>query len=59
MIQGRDAMMNVLYKNIENDREHMILTASKYGFVAQETIKASQELDKLLNLVRVNDEPQK
>lgn len=52
-------MMNLLYKAIEDDRKNMIIIASKYGFLAKETIKASQELDKLLNMVRLVDTQKK
>ncbi|WP_223700528.1 aspartyl-phosphate phosphatase Spo0E family protein [Sutcliffiella deserti] len=35
---------------VENKRKQMIQTASKTGFTSNETIKVSQELDKILNV---------
>lgn len=38
-----------MLKEIKAKREIMILCASKHGFTGEETIKASQDLDELIN----------
>ncbi len=38
---------------IEKKRLEMLIFAQKYGFTSERTIKCSQELDKLLNIVQV------
>ncbi|MGZ4159195.1 MAG: aspartyl-phosphate phosphatase Spo0E family protein [Neobacillus sp.] len=40
----------LLLKLIEQTKKKMVDTASKTGFISQETVKCSQELDILLNL---------
>ncbi|SFC01310.1 Spo0E like sporulation regulatory protein [Bacillus sp. OV322] len=40
---------------IEKKRQEMIRIAGVWGFTSQETIKASQELDSLLNMVLLTD----
>jgi hypothetical protein len=40
---------------IEKKRQEMIRIAGVWGFTSQETIKASQELDSLLNSVLLTD----
>ncbi|MBT2696505.1 aspartyl-phosphate phosphatase Spo0E family protein [Bacillus sp. ISL-40] len=40
----------LLLKNIDQMKKKMVETAFKIGFISQETIKCSQELDILLNL---------
>ncbi|WP_108671374.1 aspartyl-phosphate phosphatase Spo0E family protein [Peribacillus acanthi] len=36
---------------VENSRENLFKVSQKYGLAAKQTIKASQELDKILNLL--------
>ncbi|NYE07524.1 hypothetical protein F4694_004335 [Bacillus niacini] len=40
----------LLLKAIDDMKKKMVETASRSGFISQETIKCSQELDNLLNL---------
>lgn len=54
-----------LEEQIKEKREKMIAAAEKYGFTDEETLKSSQELDRLLNKYmrffrkpRMNDYPQ-
>jgi hypothetical protein len=44
--------MNLFVIVIEKKRNHMMEMAFQYGFTAKQTVKASQHLDKLLNLVQ-------
>ena len=37
---------------IEKKRQEMLVIAEKYGFHSAKTIKCSQELDKLINVVQ-------
>jgi hypothetical protein len=39
-------------QNIEDQRRKMIVLADKYGFSSEITIECSQKLDKLLNLLK-------
>jgi hypothetical protein len=41
--------MDILLRNISKKREEMIHCANKTGLTSKETIRCSQELDKLLN----------
>ncbi|KHD86659.1 hypothetical protein NG54_02245 [Heyndrickxia ginsengihumi] len=43
--------MNMFTVAIEKNRTHMIKLAYQNGYTAKETVRASQHLDKLLNLV--------
>ncbi|TVP83741.1 MAG: aspartyl-phosphate phosphatase Spo0E family protein [Alkalicoccus sp.] len=44
-------MINSHYKEeIEKQRHRMIFLAQKYGLASPETIKCSQELDKMMNM---------
>ncbi|WP_408010796.1 aspartyl-phosphate phosphatase Spo0E family protein [Pseudalkalibacillus sp. A8] len=45
----------MLVHTIERKREQMLETAKIYGMSSNETIKCSQELDKLLQLHLVNN----
>ncbi|RAK18703.1 Spo0E like sporulation regulatory protein [Anoxybacillus vitaminiphilus] len=44
--------MNMFVLVIEKQRNYMMEMAFQYGFTAKQTVKASQHLDKLLNLVQ-------
>ncbi len=44
-------MIKLLLELIEEKRQKMILTAMNCGLTSKKTIRLSQELDKLLNLV--------
>jgi hypothetical protein len=48
----RGDLMNMFVIVIEKKRNRMIEMAYQYGFTAKQTVKASQHLDKLLNLVQ-------
>ncbi|WP_139125165.1 aspartyl-phosphate phosphatase Spo0E family protein [Bacillus solimangrovi] len=41
----------MLKNNIEKQREKMIAAAKMYGYSSKLTVKYSQELDKMLNVV--------
>ena len=41
-----------LMEKIEHKRKEMILAAEETGFQSVQTISASQELDKLLNIIQ-------
>ena len=45
-------MMNMFEMAIEKSRTRMMKLASRHGFTEKETIKASQHLDQLLNLIQ-------
>jgi hypothetical protein len=45
-------MMNMFEMAIEKSRNRMIQLAFRHGFAAKETVKASQHLDQLLNLIQ-------
>jgi ribulose 1,5-bisphosphate carboxylase large subunit-like protein len=47
--------MNMFVIVIEKKRNYMMEMAFQYGFTAKQTVKASQHLDKLLNLVQHSD----
>jgi hypothetical protein len=52
-----DVVMDIekLKKEIEKQREEMTLLGLKYGLTDTNTVKSSQELDKLLNRLQFSD----
>lgn len=49
--------MEALYETIEILRKELITTGLIYGFTAPKTLHKSQELDKMLNLLGAQKEP--
>ena len=45
----------MLQIEIESKRMQMLLLAKRYGYTSEKTVKCSQELDHLLNLIQMGE----